>query len=143
VPEVKPSELGIVELVAAISIEEEGENCRFLGYIPYALYTGPSQLGDDGIFMLYNRWTTRVELFVASTANSCKPGMTVIGESGLVVRFDTACAWCGSAPERLKKCPCMWVSYCGPECQAAHWSCHKTHCSCAKRSPARSEKRRQ
>jgi tetratricopeptide (TPR) repeat protein len=38
------------------------------------------------------------------------------------------CAYCAKnhAPQR---CPCLMVSYCGPECQKTHWGEHKKTCS--------------
>ena len=50
----------------------------------------------------------------------------------LIQTLASKCENCGSAPEvrkKLRKCErCQMVSYCGRECQVAHWKEHKPRC---------------
>jgi len=39
--------------------------------------------------------------------------------------------------EKLLRCPCRQVSYCGPACQKAHWKEHKNGCSAKKGAAAK------
>ncbi|KAK0486653.1 hypothetical protein EDD18DRAFT_1360662 [Armillaria luteobubalina] len=53
---------------------------------------------------------------------------SVTFEKNVVIASD-ACAACEKRDMRLQKCSrCKKVSYCGPECQKAHWKKHKPVC---------------
>jgi hypothetical protein len=131
VPDVSSSGSGSVELDIALCAYA-GDGLVF-GYAPFALYTCPSQLGDKAIYVFLGDHGG-VVFMLAPTEALRSLALRVVCERGMVIKFDDLCCWCGKDQERLKRCPCLEVTYCGPDCQVAHWRFHKTHCPCAKGS---------
>ena len=143
--------IAAIQETRSISSQKNGKGyilnptTRALGFAPYYVYTCPSELGTETLYVFVGKdkpvygYTSEdggkkckgLILISAPTPELCDQVLEVMGFMSDRTPFTALCAGCGNTTS-LKLCPCKQTSYCSQTCQSAHLPFHRPVCPCSK-----------